>query len=163
LTVHGRTRACGYVGPVDYAAIRAIKQAVTIPVIANGDIDDPEIARLALDRTGADAFMIGRAARGRPWIFREVAHYLATGQRLPPPTVEDIDQWVVAHLENLHAFYGETAGVRIARKHLAWYSRNWADGTAFRARINSVEHAREQITLARDFLGHLANKERRAA
>ena len=163
LTVHGRTRACGYTGSVDYAAIRAIKRAVAIPVIANGDIDGPEKARWALDHTGADAVMIGRAARGRPWIFREIAHFLATGQRLPPPTAAEIGRWVVAHLESLHAFYGETAGVRIARKHLAWYSQGWAAGAEFRARINSVEHSREQITLARDFLGHLANKERRAA
>lgn len=163
LTVHGRTRACGYTGPVDYAAIRAIKRAVDIPVIANGDIDSPEKAHWVFDHTGADAVMIGRGARGRPWIFREIAHYLATGQRLPPPTTAEIGQWVLAHLENLHAFYGETAGVRIARKHLAWYSQNWMEGAAFRARINSVEHPREQIALARDFFERLANKERLAA
>lgn len=163
LTVHGRTRACGYTGPVDYAAIRAIKRAVDIPVIANGDIDSPEKAHWVFDHTGADAVMIGRGARGRPWIFREIAHYLATGQRLPPPTTAEIGQWVLAHLENLHAFYGETAGVRIARKHLAWYSQSWMEGAAFRARINSVEHPREQIALARDFFERLANKERLAA
>ena len=163
LTVHGRTRACGYSGPVDYATIRAIKQAVTIPVIANGDIDSPEKARWVLDHTGADAVMIGRGAQGRPWIFREIAHYLATGQRLTPPPPLEIGQWVVAHLDSLYAFYGETAGVRIARKHLAWYSQSWPDGAAFRARVNLVEHAREQLTLARDFFERLANKECLAA
>ena len=166
LAVHGRTRACGYSGPVDYATIRAIKQAVTIPIIANGDIDGPDKARQVLEDTGADALMIGRAAQGRPWIFREIAHYLTTGQRLPPPTVEDIGRWVLSHLERMHAFYGETAGVRIARKHLAWYSRHWLDSPAFRARINSVELPREQLELTRDFFQRLAdkmNKERLAA
>ena len=163
LAVHGRTRACGYTAPVDYAAIRAIKQTVTLPVIANGDIDSPEKARWVLDRTGADAVMIGRAAQGQPWIFRKIAHYLATGQRLPSPTPADIGRWILEHLKNLHTFYGETAGVRIARKHLAWYSRGWAEGVAFRARINSVEHAREQVNLTCDFLGRLVNEEYLAA
>ena len=163
LAVHGRTRACGYAAPVDYAAIRAIKRAVAIPIIANGDIDSPEKARRVLDFTGADAIMIGRAAQGRPWLFREVAHYLATGRRLPPPTPTEIGRWVADHLDGLYSFYGETAGARIARKHLGWYSRDWAEGTAFRARINATEHAREQMSLARDFLKRLANQERLAA
>ncbi|MBK8182049.1 MAG: tRNA dihydrouridine synthase DusB [Candidatus Competibacteraceae bacterium] len=163
LAVHGRTRACGYQGPVDYASISAIKQAVTIPVIANGDIDSPEKARWVLDQTGADAIMIGRGARGWPWIFREIAYYLATGHRLAPPTVAEISHWVITHLDALHTFYGERAGVRIARKHLGWYSRAWAEGDAFRARINTAEHGREQLLLTRDFFTHLANKERLAA
>ncbi|MGB2680996.1 MAG: tRNA dihydrouridine synthase DusB [Candidatus Competibacter sp.] len=158
LAVHGRTRACGYAGPVDYTAIHAIKQAVAIPVIANGDIDSPERARWVLDHTGADGLMIGRAARGRPWIFRDITHYLRTGQRLPPPSVERIGQWVCGHLESLHDFYGETAGACIARKHLAWYSQHWREGAEFRARINAVEHPREQLALARDFFERLANK-----
>ncbi|MBL8254946.1 MAG: tRNA-dihydrouridine synthase, partial [Candidatus Competibacter sp.] len=128
-----------------------------------GDIDSPEKARWVLDRTGADAVMIGRAAQGQPWIFRKIAHYLATGQRLPSPTPADIGRWILEHLKSLHTFYGETAGVRIARKHLAWYSRGWAEGVAFRARINSVEHAREQLNLTCDFLGRLVNEEYLAA
>ena len=163
LAVHGRTRACGYSGPVDYAAIHAIKQAVTIPVVANGDIDSPEKARWVLDITGADAVMIGRAARGRPWIFREIAHFLATGDRLPPPTSVEIGRWVVAHLESLYAFYGETAGVRIARKHLAWYSEPWRNNAAFRAWINRTESGREQRTLVRAFFAGLTNEEPLAA
>lgn len=159
LTVHGRTRACGYAGPVDYAMIRAIKQAVTIPVIANGDIDSPAKARWVLDFTGADAVMIGRGAQGRPWIFREIAHFLVTGERLPPPTLADIGGWVAAHLQSVYAFYGETAGARIARKHLAWYSQPWPECAAFRARINRIETCREQLKLARDFFERLAVEE----
>ena len=163
LAVHGRTRACGYTGPVDYASIRAIKQAVTIPVIANGDIDSPAKARWVLDETGADAVMIGRGAQGRPWIFREIGHFLATGEPWPSPTPADIGEWVAAHLQSLYAFYGEIAGVRIARKHLAWYSQPWPDSAAFRARVNPVETHREQLRLARDFFERLADKELLAA
>lgn len=163
LTVHGRTRACGYTGPVDYDAIRAIKQAITIPVIANGDIDSPEKARWVLDHTQADAIMIGRAAQGRPWIFREIAHYLATGERLPPPSVVEMQHWVLAHLQQIHDFYGGISGVRIARKHLGWYSQPWPQGATFRAHINRVEHAREQWLLTCDFFERLANQERLAA
>lgn len=162
LAVHGRTRACGYSGPVDYAAIGAIKQAVKIPVIANGDIDSPEKARWVLACTGADAVMIGRAAQGRPWIFREIAHLLTTGQQLPPPTLEEISRWVSNHLESLHTFYGETAGVRIARKHLIGYSQHWLEGAAFRIRIKSIEQSREQIALTHDFFQGLANKANKA-
>lgn len=159
LAVHGRTRACGYSGPVDYASIRAIKQAVTIPIIANGDIDSPAKARWALDETGADAVMIGRGAQGRPWIFREIGYFLATGEPLPSPTLADIGEWVEVHLQSLYAFYGERAGVRIARKHLAWYSQPWPDSAAFRARVNLVEPPREQLKLTRDFFERLADKE----
>jgi tRNA-dihydrouridine synthase B len=163
LAVHGRTRACGYSGPVDYAAIRAIRQAVTIPVVANGDIDSPDQARWVLDFTGAAAVMIGRAARGRPWIFREIACFLATGRRLPAPTPAEIGQWVAVHLESLYAFYGESVGVRIARKHLAWYSQPWPERAAFRTRINRAESGREQRALARDFFASLTNEERLVA
>jgi len=163
LTVHGRTRACGYAEPVDYASIHAIKQAVTIPIIANGDIDSPAKARWVLDFTGADAVMIGRGAQGRPWIFREIAHFLATGELLPPPTLAEIGGWVIAHLHSLYAFYGETTGVRIARKHLAWYSQPWPECAAFRARMNPVETSREQLSLARAFFEHWADEEPLAA
>ncbi len=163
LTVHGRTRACGHHGPVDYASIQAIKRVLSIPVIANGDIDGPEQARHVLDCTGADAVMIGRGAWGRPWIFRDIAHFLVTGERRPPPTMTEIGGWVADHLDSLYAFYGETAGVRIARKHLAWYSQPWREGAAFRARVNSVEQAREQQRLARAFFERLANQEHLAA
>ncbi|NJM13431.1 MAG: tRNA dihydrouridine synthase DusB [Synechococcaceae cyanobacterium SM1_2_3] len=163
LAVHGRSRACGYSGPVDYASIAAIKQAVSLPVIANGDIDSPEKARWVLDHTGADAVMIGRGAQGRPWVFREIAHFLATGERLPPPAPTVISAWVEAHLEDLYEFYGETAGVRIARKHLAWYSQSWPDHTAFRAQANRVETRSEQLQLARNFFRRLADKEPLAA
>ena len=163
LAVHGRTRACGYSGPVDYAAIRAIKQAVTIPVIANGDIDSPEQARRVLDDTGADAVMIGRGAQGRPWIFREVAHFLASGERLAPPSPLQIGRWVAAHLAQLYEFYGETAGVRIARKHLIWYSQHWPESAGFRAKANAAEDGRAQLMLVRDFFERLANEELLAA
>lgn len=163
LAVHGRTRACGYHGPVDYDAIRAIKQAVSIPVIANGDIDSPQKARWVLDYTGADGVMIGRAARGHPWIFHEVAQYLATGHLVPPPCPADILQWVLAHLDSLYRFYGETTGVRIARKHLAWYSQHGPDGAVFRARVNAVSHSCAQSLLTCEFFQNLANEERLAA
>jgi tRNA-dihydrouridine synthase B len=163
LAVHGRSRACGYAGPVDYASIATIKQAVNIPVIANGDIDSPQKARWVLDCTGADAVMIGRAAQGRPWLFREIAHFLATGERFPPPAPTVISAWVEAHLESLYEFYGEIAGVRIARKHLAWYSQSWPDHAAFRAQANRVETRSEQLRLARNFFRHLADKEPLAA
>ncbi|MFO1371873.1 MAG: tRNA dihydrouridine synthase DusB [Candidatus Competibacteraceae bacterium] len=163
LAVHGRTRACGFTGPVDYATIHAIKQAVTIPVIANGDIINAEQARWVLDYTGADAVMIARGAQGQPWLFREIAHFLATGERLAPPTPVEIRQWIIAHLESLYTFYGETAGVRIARKHLTWYSQPWRDGAVFRAQVNAVEHSGEQLVLTGNFFERLANKERLAA
>lgn len=155
LTVHGRTRACGYTGPVDYATIRAIKQAVTIPVIANGDIDSPEKARWVLDQTGADAVMIGRAAQGQPWLFRQVAHYLTTGQRLPSPSPAQTGAWIAEHLENLYQFYGIEVGVRVARKHLGWYSQRWPDGTILRARVNAAQHPEEQQQLIRAFFARL--------
>ncbi|HNW79537.1 MAG TPA: tRNA dihydrouridine synthase DusB [Candidatus Competibacteraceae bacterium] len=163
LAVHGRTRACGYRGPVDYASIAAIKQAVRIPVIANGDIDSPAKARQVLELTGADAVMIGRAAQGRPWIFTEIAHMLASGEPLPPPSPATIGTWVLEHLRDLHAFYGESAGVRIARKHLAWYSQHWPAGSAFRARMNTLDSGRAQRALVRDFFERLADEEPLAA
>ena len=163
LTVHGRTRACGFHGPVDYASIHDIKCALSIPVIANGDIRSPEQARSVLDYTGADAVMIGRGAQGQPWIFHEIAHFLVAGEHRPPPTLAEISEWVMDHLDSLYRCYGSTAGVRIARKHLAWYSQPWQDGAVFRMRVNRVEHSREQWALTRAFFERLANKERLAA
>ncbi|MCP4040961.1 MAG: tRNA dihydrouridine synthase DusB, partial [Gammaproteobacteria bacterium] len=122
ITVHGRTRACGFKGEAEYATIAAIKSAVEVPVIANGDIRTPEKARQVLVQTGADGLMIGRAAQGNPWIFREVDHFLRTGHRLPPPTLGEVMDTMLRHLDLLYVFYGERLGVCIARKHLAWYS-----------------------------------------
>ncbi len=121
LAVHGRTRADHYQGPAEYATIRAIKESVRIPVFANGDIDSGAKARAVLEETGADAVMIGRAAQGRPWIFREIRHFLTSGRELPPPVHAEVRDIMLAHLEQLYAFYGEHAGVRVARKHLGWY------------------------------------------
>jgi tRNA-dihydrouridine synthase B len=144
LTVHGRTRACAFVGAVEYDTIAAVKRAVSIPVIANGDIATPEQARAVLLQTGADALMIGRAAQGRPWIFREIAHFLATGTHLPAPTVAEARTLIGAHLADHYDFYGETAGVRIARKHLGWYTASLAGGAALRREANAAITCAEQ-------------------
>ncbi len=151
LTVHGRTRACRFAGAAEYETIRQTKQSVAIPVVANGDIDSGEKAAKVLQFTGADAIMIGRAARGRPWIFREIACHLERGVRPPPPSPEWIGGVLLEHLEALHAFYGEHHGVRIARKHIGWYSRTMPGGAEFRRRINAVETARQQRRLVEDF------------
>jgi tRNA-dihydrouridine synthase B len=156
LAVHGRTRACAFTGPVEYATIRAVKAAVAIPVIANGDIDSPERARQVLAATAADAIMIGRAAQGRPWIFREIVHYLEHGVVPPPPTVAEARAAIVAHLADHYEFYGEAAGVRIARKHLGWYTRDLAGGDAFRRKINAAETAQEQLCAVDRFFDTLA-------
>ena len=163
LAVHGRTRACAFTGPVDYATIRAVKAAVAIPVIANGDIDSPERARDVLAATGADALMIGRAAQGRPWIFREILHFLEHGTVLPSPTVAEAHAAIVAHLADHYAFYGEAAGARIARKHLGWYTRDLAGGDAFRREINVVEKAQEQLCAVHRFFDTLARDGERLA
>ncbi len=128
LAVHGRTRADGYRGEAEYETIAQIKQAISIPVIANGDITTPEKAKQVLDATGADAIMIGRAAQGRPWIFREIGHYLESGKRLPEPTIDEVYAILSDHLENLYSFYGEYTGVRMARKHISWYSKGQRNG-----------------------------------
>jgi len=145
LAVHGRTRACGFSGAAEYATIRAIKQAVGIPVIANGDIDSPRKAQAVLQATAADGLMIGRAARGRPWIFREIARFLETGVLQPAPSIAWIRGVVIGHIEAIHAFYGEYRGMHIARKHLAWYSQADLHGAAFRTRINGIETPRHQL------------------
>jgi tRNA-dihydrouridine synthase B len=156
LAVHGRTRADMYTGAAEYDTIAAIKAAIRIPVLANGDIDSPQTARRVLDHTGADALMIGRAAQGRPWIFREIAHYLATGATLPAPTPREVRDILLDHLHDLYAFYGEPQGVRIARKHLGWYAKDRRENAAFRAVINRAESAGEQMRLTRDYFDALA-------
>jgi tRNA-dihydrouridine synthase B len=155
LTIHGRTRDQQYTGVAEYDTIAAIKAMLTIPVIANGDIDSPQKAKQVLERTGCDAVMIGRAAQGRPWIFREVAHYLATGDHLPPPSLAEIRDILLGHLEHLHAFYGEPQGVRIARKHLGWYAKDRPENENFRAVVNRATTAEEQLRLTRDYFDAL--------
>jgi tRNA-dihydrouridine synthase B len=157
LAVHGRTRACAFVGPVEYDTIGAVKAAVRIPVIANGDIGTPEAARDVLERTGADAVMIGRAAQGRPWIFREIRHFLDHGTHLPPPTVEEARAVIVAHLHDHYALYGEAAGVRSARKHLGWYTMDLSGGGDFRREINAAETTGAQLAAVRRLFDRLAD------
>ena len=145
LAVHGRTRACLYRGHAEYDTIKAIKQAVSIPVVANGDIDSPEKARYVLDYTGVDAVMIGRAAQGRPWIFREIRHFLETGTKLPPPDREEVRTLMNEHVTNLHQFYGAYLGARIARKHVGWYLDEEEAGREFRKHFNALDCADAQL------------------
>ena len=155
LAVHGRTRADGFSGDAEYDTITAIKEAVKIPVIANGDITDPVKAKTVLEQTGADAIMIGRAAQGRPWIFEDIAHYLATSELLDerdPLWIRDV---LLGHLENLYDFYGEEHGVRIARKHIAWYSKAQAGSPEFRRQINDAQTAKRQHQLISDYFQQL--------
>jgi len=156
LAVHGRTRACGYSGEAEYDTIAAVKSAVNIPVIANGDITTPEKVQYVLACTGADAVMIGRAAQGRPWIFREIAHYLATGAHLPPPEVGEIHGVLAAHVHDLYSFYGEATGVRVARKHISWYTKGLAGSAAFRHAMNQLQTCGEQLAAVDEFFGELA-------
>jgi len=155
LAVHGRSRACLFAGVAEYATIAAVKRIVSIPVIANGDIDTPERARDVLASTGADGIMIGRAAQGRPWIFREIAHFLATGEHLPTPTVTEAREIILAHLEDHYAFYGEDAGVRIARKHLTWYTRDLAGSSEARAQFNGAETVASQLSAVMRYFDRL--------
>jgi len=163
LAVHGRTRACAFVGPVEYDTIRAVKAAVRIPVIANGDIATPEQAQRVLALTGADAIMIGRAAQGRPWIFREIGHYLDRGFHLPPPSVAEARDAIVLHLDDHYAFHGEFAGVRSARKHLGWYTKDLVGGDAFRREINAAETSAVQLAAVGRFFDTLAQQGERLA
>jgi tRNA-dihydrouridine synthase B len=163
LAVHGRTRADKYEGEAEYETIAAVKAAVRIPVLANGDITTPQQARHVLDVTRADAVMIGRGAQGRPWIFREIAHYLATGELLPEPSPQEVANILLGHLEHLHGFYGEQAGVRIARKHLGWYAKDRPENAAFRDVVNRAESAHEQIRLTRTYFQALQESWRIAA
>ncbi len=156
LAVHGRTRADLYNGEAEYETIAAIKAAVSIPVFANGDIDSPQKAREVLAYTKCDGVLIGRAAQGRPWIFREITHFLATGETLPAPSAAEVCSILVEHLENLYAFYGEQQGVRIARKHLGWYAKDRAENAAFRSVANRAETAAEQLRLTREYFGETA-------
>ena len=163
LAVHGRTRADGYRGDAEYETIAEIKSALTIPVIANGDITTPEKAQQVLAATGVDAVMIGRAAQGRPWIFREIAHYLETGEKLPEPGLEEVRDILMGHLDNLYDFYGEYTGVRMARKHISWYSKGQAHGGAFRQAVNHVDSAEEQLIMTREFFARLIDNRELAA
>jgi tRNA-dihydrouridine synthase B len=163
LAVHGRTRACAYRGQAEHDTVRSIKAAVGIPVIANGDITTPERAVAVLRETGADAVMIGRAAQGRPWIFREIKHFMQTGQQLPEPPAAEIGRMLAGHLENLYAFYGEYTGVRVARKHIAWYSKGQRDGNAFRQQVDRIESATAQLQFVCDFFARMAEQQVLAA
>ena len=157
VTVHGRTREQGYKGVAEYATIAAVKAALRIPVVANGDIDSPHKAQAVLRATGADALMIGRAAQGRPWIFREIAHYLNTGALLAPPLVLEVRRALLAHLQDHYGLYGEFTGVRSARKHIGWYVRDLPGGDAFRARMNGIDSAPLQWQLVADYFEELAD------
>jgi tRNA-dihydrouridine synthase B len=160
LTVHGRTREQGYGGAAEHDTTAGIKAVLRIPVVANGDIDSPERAREVLRRTGADALMIGRAAQGRPWIFREIAHFLATGEHLPAPTVREVQSWLLAHLHDHYALYGEHTGVRSARKHIGWAVRALPGGEAFRAVMNTLDDARAQLAAVTGYFDRLADTHR---
>ena len=163
LAVHGRTRADLYQGEAEYETIAAIRQAIRIPLLANGDIDSPQKAAEVLKATGADAVMIGRAAQGRPWIFREIAHFLASGDVLAAPSPLEVRDILVGHLEALYAFHGELPGVRIARKHLGWYARDRAENAAFRSVVNGTDCAQTQLRLTRDYFDRLADSQPLAA
>ena len=161
LAIHGRTRACMYTGDAEYDTIKAVKAAIGIPVVANGDITTPEKARFVLDYTGADAVMIGRAAQGRPWIFREIQHFLETGMHLPPPEVEEIRIVMLGHLEDHYHFYGMDAGARIARKHISWYTKGLAGSAAFRRQMNMLLTAGEQLRAINEFFDSLGERDAR--
>ena len=152
LTIHGRTREQGYKGQAEYLTVAEVKSRVRIPVVVNGDIDSPQKARAVLAITGADALMVGRAAQGRPWIFREIAHHLATGDTLAPPLVAEVRRSLLAHLHEHCALYGEYTGVRTARKHLGWYVRHMPGGEAFRQHINTLEDPQAQANALGLFL-----------
>ena len=161
IAIHGRTRADQYRGEAEYDTIAQVKAQVAIPVIANGDITCPEKARRVLDYTGADGLMIGRAAQGRPWIFREIEHFLATGELLPPPLVSEIHQICREHLADLYTFYGEETGVKIARKHISWYTKGLIGSAAFRRMMNQLPEIQAQLDAVDAFFGCLAEHDNR--
>ena len=163
LAVHGRTRECAYKGEAEYDTISQVKASVSIPVIANGDIISPQQAKQVLDLTGADAIMVGRAAQGSPWIFREINHYLATGQILAPPSMEEVSNLMQQHLQNLYSFYGDYMGVRIARKHIGWYLKQQPEANVFRKYINQLTDANQQLNEVVEFFKKQINKESIAA
>ncbi len=161
LAVHGRTRADLYNGEAEYETITAVKATVKIPVVANGDIDSPEKAKHVLQVTNADAVMIGRAAQGRPWIFREIQFYLKTGTHLAPPTIAEVREITAEHLQNLYAFYGEEKGYRIARKHIAWYIEGAPGAARFRTRMNAIENTEPQFAATMRYFDELELNEQR--
>ena len=161
VTVHGRTREQGYKGQAEYDTIAEVKSRLRVPVVANGDIDSPAKAQAVLRATGADALMIGRAAQGRPWIFREIAHYLATGQALASPLVLEVRRALLAHLQDHYALYGEFSGVRSARKHIGWYVRGLPGGAAFRERMMDKEDAGLQWQAVADYFEEMADRHER--
>jgi len=156
LAIHGRTRACAYTGDAEYDTIRAVKASVSIPVIANGDITTPEKARYVLAYSGADAVMIGRAAQGRPWLFREIEYFLQTGEHLAAPEVVEIHAVLLAHVAELYDFYGEYTGLRIARKHISWYTKGLAGSAHFRHQMNQLESVDVQMTAVNEFFSEQA-------
>ena len=158
LAIHGRTRACAYTGDAEYDTIAAVKASVNIPIIANGDITTPEKARHVLQYSGADAVMIGRAAQGRPWLFREIEYFLQTGLHLPPPEVSEIHRVMLAHVADLYAFYGEHTGLRIARKHISWYTKGLAGSANFRHQMNKLESIDEQLAAVDEFFAEQAQR-----
>ncbi len=161
IAIHGRTRADQYTGEAEYDTIAHVKTLVRIPVIANGDITTPQKAKQVLDYTGADGVMIGRAAQGRPWIFREIEHYLATGELLAPPLVTEIHRVCREHLADLYAFYGEETGVKVARKHISWYTKGLVGSAAFRRMMNQLGDIRDQLEAVDNFFGALAGYDSR--
>ncbi|MFQ6332468.1 tRNA dihydrouridine synthase DusB [Methylophilus sp. 3sh_L] len=158
LTIHGRTRNDLYHGDAEYDTIAAVKQQINIPLIANGDITTPEKAKFVLDYTKADAVMIGRAAQGRPWIFRETEHFLNTGEHMLPPTVDEIHQVMLEHLHDLYAFYGDLTGMRVARKHISWYTKGLSGSAAFRHNMNTLQTIELQLQAINDFFAELRAK-----
>lgn len=158
LAVHGRTRACMFNGEAEYETIAAIKQAVNIPVIANGDITTAEKAQWILEKTQADAIMIGRGAQGKPWIFREIMHFLRHNEHMSAPSVETIRDIMINHIKNLYAFYGEARGVLVARKHVSWYSKGQHQGAQFRHAFNKIDNAKDQLLAAQAFFENLVEK-----
>jgi len=155
LAVHGRTRADAYRGEAEYDTIAEIKSAISIPVIANGDIDNPAKAKQVLDYTQADGLMIGRAAQGNPWIFQQINHFLAHGEILPDPSLLEVKQTLIEHLNTLYDFYGEYTGVRMARKHIAWYSKGLRNGNPFRQHMNTLELPQQQLAFTEQFFAQL--------
>jgi len=158
LAIHGRTRACAYTGDAEYDTIAAVKDSVNIPIIANGDITTPEKARYVLQYSGADAVMIGRAAQGRPWLFREIEYFLQTGEHLPAPEVSEIHRVLLGHVNELYEFYGEHTGLRVARKHISWYTKGLVGSAHFRHQMNRLESPEEQLAAVNDFFAEQAQR-----
>jgi len=158
LAVHGRTRACAYKGEAEYDTIAEIKSAINIPVIANGDISTPEKAKTILDYTQADGLMIGRAAQGNPWIFKQISHYLDHGEQLTSPATSEVKRILIEHMHALYAFYGDYTGVRMARKHIAWYSKGLRDGNPFRQQMNTFELPQQQLDFTEQFFNQLTEQ-----